>query len=95
MIPNAQGSLLLVKYEGRAKGVTEATQIEKWLGRHPETRLVIIDTLQMVRDTSGGKKTIYSYAYDAIAPFRDVAAQYGIGLVIVRHTNKSKGGGLA
>jgi hypothetical protein len=79
-----------VKYEGWARGATAATQIEKWIGQHPDTRLVIIDTLQMVRDTNGGRKTIYSYDYDAIAPFRDVAAQNGIGIVLVHHTNKSK-----
>ncbi len=79
-----------VKYEGWARGITAATQIEKWLLRHHDTRLVIIDTLQMVRDTNGGKKTIYSYDYEAIAPFRDLAAQYGIGIVIVHHTNKSR-----
>ena len=78
------------KYEGWARGTSAATQIEKWLLRRPDTRLVIIDTLQMVRDTNGGKKTIYSYDYEAIAPFRDLAAQYGIGVVIVHHTNKSR-----
>lgn len=64
-------------------------QLGTFLNEHPETSVVIIDTLQKVRETEGDT---YSYArdYDIIAGLKAFADRTGICLIIVHHTRKQK-----
>lgn len=64
-------------------------QLKKFIKRHPDTRLVIIDTLQKVRENSGDK---YSYAsdYDVITGLKEFADASGICLLLVHHTRKQQ-----
>lgn len=54
---------------------------------HPDTKLIIIDTLQKVREVGGEN---YSYASDhqIIARLKEFADKHGIGLLLVHHTRK-------
>lgn len=64
-------------------------QLGMFLKEHPETSVVIIDTLQKVRKAKGDT---YSYArdYDIIAGLKAFAARTGICLILVHHTRKQK-----
>lgn len=64
-------------------------QLEAFLNNHPDTTLVIIDTLQKVREAEGDT---YSYArdYDIIAALKAFADKTGICLILVHHTRKQK-----
>lgn len=64
-------------------------QLHTFLSEHPDTNLVIIDTLQKVRETEGDT---YSYArdYDIIAGLKAFADKTGICLILVHHTRKQK-----
>lgn len=64
-------------------------QLGTFLNEHPETSVVIIDTLQKVRETDGDT---YSYArdYDIIAGLNAFADRTGICLILVHHTRKQK-----
>jgi len=64
-------------------------QLEGFINEHPETRLIIIDTLQKVRETGGDK---YSYAsdYDIITKLKAFTAKFGICMILVHHTRKQK-----
>lgn len=64
-------------------------QLGAFLENHPDTSLVIIDTLQKVRETEGDT---YSYArdYDIIAGLKAFADRTGICLLLVHHTRKQK-----
>lgn len=64
-------------------------QLEMFLNNHPDTTLVIIDTLQKVREAEGDT---YSYArdYDIIAALKAFADKTGICLILVHHTRKQK-----
>lgn len=64
-------------------------QLHTFLIEHPDTNLVIIDTLQKVRETEGDT---YSYAkdYDIIAQLKAFSDQTGICLILVHHTRKQK-----
>ena len=64
-------------------------QLESFLNEHHDTALVIIDTLQKVRDAEGDT---YSYArdYDIIAALKAFADKTGICLILVHHTRKQK-----
>lgn len=64
-------------------------QLGTFMNKHPETSLVIIDTLQKVREAEGDT---YSYArdYDIIAGLKAFADRTGICLILVHHTRKQK-----
>ena len=63
-------------------------QLEKFVREHPDTRLIIIDTLQKVRELSG--KT-YSYRddYQIIGQLKQLADRFQLCMLIVHHTRKS------
>ncbi len=66
-------------------GLTD--QLDNFLREHPDTKLVIIDTLQKVR---AAMNEAYSYAndYEAIGKLKSFAGSRGICLLLVHHTRK-------
>lgn len=64
-------------------------QLEEFINLHPDTRIIIIDTLQKVRQ--GGNDT-YSYAndYECVGNLKKFADQKEICLLIVHHTRKQQ-----
>lgn len=69
------------------KGLNE--QLQGFISEHPDTRLIIIDTLQKVRELDG---ETYSYAndYEIITQLKEFADAVGICLLLVHHTRKQK-----
>lgn len=65
------------------------SQMRSFLSEHPDTGLVIIDTLQKVRECADDR---YSYAsdYEVIARLKDFAEQADICLLLVHHTRKQQ-----
>ena len=66
-------------------------QLQNFLREHPDTILVIVDTLQKVREmTTEG----YSYAsdYDVMTNLKQLADSYNICLLLVHHTRKQPAG---
>lgn len=68
-----------------SEGLTE--QLDSFIDSFPSTRLVIIDTLQKIRETADAA---YSYAsdYTIISAMKDFADRRGICVVLVHHTRK-------
>ena len=66
-------------------------QLDKFILEHPNTKLVIIDTLQKVREITS---EAYSYSgdYDVIGKLKQFADSKGICLLIVHHTRKQPSG---
>lgn len=64
-------------------------QLQNFVRDHPDTELIIIDTLQKVREVGGDS---YSYAndYDIIARLKQFADNSGVCLMLVHHTRKQK-----
>ena len=62
-------------------------QLTGFMQEHPDTSLIIIDTLQKVREIGGDN---YSYAndYQIITRLKKFADSYGICLLLVHHTRK-------
>ena len=63
-------------------------QLEGFLYRYPDTRLIIIDTLQKVRESSN--ECSYGNDYQVIARLKQFADSRGICMLIVHHTRKQK-----
>ena len=73
----------------QAKSVSEGLdqQLEGFIREHPDVRLIIIDTLQKVREIGGDR---YSYAsdYEIVTRLKTFSDKYGICLLVVHHTRK-------
>lgn len=68
-------------------GLTD--QLSSFIREHPDTTLVIIDTLQKIREVDSDS---YSYAkdYEIINQLKQFSDSWGICLLLVHHTRKQK-----
>jgi hypothetical protein len=64
-----------------------AEQLDEWLTEHPDTRLVVIDTLAKIRKPAGGAN-IYAEDYAALELLLPLAAKHGVAIVVVHHLRK-------
>lgn len=68
-----------------ADGLEE--QLRSFIETHPETRLIIIDTLQKIRDV-GGEKYSYASDYMIVNRLKEFSDQYDVCMIVVHHTRK-------
>ncbi len=66
-------------------------QLERFVREHPDTRLIIIDTLQKIRELGG---EAYSYAddYQIVGRLKQFADKNGVCMLVVHHTRKTPAG---
>ena len=62
-------------------------QIEQFLTEHPDTKLVVIDTLQRVRGT-GSDSNLYANAYQDIGLLKKFADKRHIAILLIHHLRK-------
>jgi hypothetical protein len=63
-------------------------EIERWLESNPDARCIQVDVLAKVRgqqDTTGG---LYQADYEALEPLKEIADEYGIGVLVTHHDRK-------
>ena len=80
---------LLFAIHAKQLGVGLEGQLKMFVREHPDTKLIIIDTLQKVREVGGDK---YSYAndYEVVGKLKRLADDCGICLLLVHHTRKQQ-----
>ena len=80
---------LLFAIHAKQVGVGLEEQLKRFVQEHPDTKLIIIDTLQKVREVGGDK---YSYAndYEVVGKLKRLADDCGICLLLVHHTRKQQ-----
>ena len=62
-----------------------------YLLKHPQAKLVIVDTLIKVREMNS-RGSAYADDYATMTAFKRIAEQYGITMLIVHHTRKQEAG---
>ena len=62
-------------------------QIEQFLKEHPQTRLIVIDTLQRIR-TAGNDANPYASDYRDISALKRIADAHGIAILLIHHLRK-------
>lgn len=67
-------------------GLTE--QLEQFLNEHPDTSLIIIDTLQMIRGTT--YDNTYANDYRDLSMLKKLADAHGIAILLIHHLRKEK-----
>ena len=66
-------------------------QLESFVREHPDTRLIIIDTMQKIRE-AGGEAYSYASDYEIIGKLKRFADRHSICIVTVHHTRKQPAG---
>lgn len=64
-------------------------QIENFISEHPDTGLIVIDTLQKIRKTVSANVNPYAADYDDINALKQIADKYKIAIVLVHHLRKT------
>lgn len=64
-------------------------QLEEFVRERPDTRLIIIDTLQKIRE-AGYERYSYASDYDVITRLKRFADEKGVCLLLVHHTRKQQ-----
>lgn len=63
-------------------------ELDGFVKDHPDTRLIVVDTLQRVRGNTFGKDGAYSTDYKEIGLLKAFADQHHVALVLVHHLRK-------
>jgi len=74
--------------ESRILGDGLVEQMEQFLGEHLDTVLVIIDTLQMIRNA--GYDNTYANDYRDLSALKKLADAHGIAILLIHHLRKEK-----
>ena len=64
-------------------------QLDGFIKEHPDTRLIIIDTLQKIRE-AGEERYSYASDYDVITKLKRFADASGVCVLLVHHTRKQQ-----
>ena len=63
-------------------------ELEGFLKSHPDTGLIIVDTLQRVRGTAHGKEGAYAADYREVGALKAFADSHNVALLLVHHLRK-------
>jgi DNA polymerase len=65
-------------------------EIKAWIKKARCPRLIIIDTLKMVRTPARKDQNYYEADYESVRELRDLAAEHAIAIVVVHHLRKAE-----
>jgi hypothetical protein len=65
-----------------------AERLDLWLRHHPDTRLVVIDTLAKIRKPVRSHN-VYAEGYGALEVLLPIAHEHGVAIVVVYHLRKA------
>ena len=68
-------------------------ELEEFLRKHPDTGLIVVDTLQRVRGASHGREGAYAADYREVGALKAFADQHNVALLLVHHLRKMKDDG--
>lgn len=73
-------------------GMVGAVALDEYLTAHPDVKMVCVDVLKNIRPRDDGRSrsSAYELDYEAIEPWKQVAAQHRVTLLIVHHTRKAQ-----
>jgi hypothetical protein len=65
---------------------------EKFLDEHKDTRLIVVDTLQKIREPGKSGTGVYEQDYEAISILKTIADKYNVAVIVVHHQRKATSG---
>jgi hypothetical protein len=67
-----------------------AEQLGDWLAVHPNTSLVIGDTLARLKPRASGRRTQYDEDREAVDPLGPIAADHAVAILLVHHLRETE-----
>lgn len=67
-------------------------QLERFLIKEPHTKLIIIDTFQIIRGVHSGKSNMYEIDYKEAVLLKEFADKHQLCIVVIHHHRKDKSG---
>jgi hypothetical protein len=67
-----------------------ADLLDDWVAVHPDARLVIVDTLAMLKPRTNGRRTQYDEDREAVSPLAPIAADHGVAILLVHHLREAE-----
>jgi RecA-family ATPase len=67
-----------------------AELLSDWLAVDPDARLVIADTLAMLKSHASGRRSAYDEDREAVGPLGPIAAEHGAGILLVHHLREAE-----
>lgn len=86
--PNMSRLTLRTKSQKIGAGLIE--ELDAWRLRAGNPKLVVIDTLSMVRPPKKSNQDSYAADYDAISPLQKWAGEHRLALIVVHHVRKAE-----
>ncbi len=74
------------------RGQEGVTAIREFLVAHPETRIVVIDTIAAFRNADPGRKNAYTWDYEVGALLKPLSQEFQCAFVLVSHNRKAGAG---
>jgi hypothetical protein len=74
------------------RGAEGIAAIREFLIAHPETRIVVIDTIAAFRNADPGRKNQYTWDYEVGALFKSLSQEFQCAFVLVSHNRKAGNG---
>lgn len=63
--------------------------ISNWLDRHPDAKLVVIDTFAKVRGEENPTRSRYDNDYKALGDVKKLSEKHEVAIIVVHHTRKA------
>lgn len=63
--------------------------LEAWAEKHPQGRLIIVDTLQKVRPAASRNGSLYGDDYQALSGLQEMAGRRNLTILVLHHTRKA------
>jgi AAA domain/Ferric uptake regulator family len=67
-----------------------ADLLDAWVAIHPDVRLVIVDTLAMLKPRANGRCTQYDEDRDAVSPLAPIASEHNVAILLVHHLREAE-----
>lgn len=64
--------------------------LDLYIIEHPDTKLIIIDTLQKVRENAYGSQNVYAGDYKDMSAIKNLADKYNLCILLIHHLRKSR-----
>lgn len=64
-------------------------RLRGWLESQENVRLIIIDTLAVVRPQRGKSESLHSYDYTSVRGLHQLATEFGVAVLVVHHLRKA------
>jgi len=81
---------LSLKTEAKKIGAGLLEELEAWRAKAANPKLVVIDTLSMVRPPKKANQDSYAADYDAISPLQKYAGEHRLAVIVVHHVRKAE-----